>query len=343
MPHCWEIVKNSKVGGHRARGEYVAELEAKLTELATREGAGFDFHETVREALGLASGEQVVDLDGSFVGPYPFLHSHGRYLCGLLATPTNVADGLSEFTSLYLLATSSQLLTVILDPPTTYAGPFGQRLLNRHTSHLASGSDDVGRTLLMVIRDNVTSHNFSLRELSHDVEHYEEVLRDFGRSNRSDSFETLEIVESYLLKLRVEVDSLLTVVGQTVLILESIAQHTLQTVGSVAVFDRRHEITAASLAMQAARAAAMRDRLSRDLQALLDKCEQLRNKFFVDATHRFGAVAALLLVPSLIVGIYGQSFEFPTDSWLFSFWFSWTLIVLSTVLLAVYFKRKRWL
>ncbi|MFM8529864.1 MAG: hypothetical protein ACKOD2_09355, partial [Ilumatobacteraceae bacterium] len=53
-------------------------------------------------------------------------------------------------------AFGEQLLTVILDPPTSYAGPFGHRLLNRHEAHLAGTSTDVGATVLMIIRDNVT-------------------------------------------------------------------------------------------------------------------------------------------------------------------------------------------
>lgn len=343
MSHAWRIVKNSRVGGHRPRDEYLAEVSSALGDFVAGEPEGFTLHESVGEALGLATGEQVVDLDGLFINPFPFLHSHGSYVCGLLATPTSVADGLPEFTSLYVLATPTQLLSVILDPPTTYAGPFGQRLLNRHATHQEQGRLDVGGSLLMVIRDNVTSLNFALRELSHDVDHYEETLRTFGREHRSDSSETLSIIESYLVKIRVEIGSLTTVVEQTAAILEVIAGKAVDTEGPVQVFDRRHEITARNLAMQAKRTVAIRDRLDHEVGALLGKCDQLRDKFFVEATHRIGAVAALLLVPSFIVGLYGQNFDFPERHWAAGYGFSWTLILGSTAVLLVFFRRRRWL
>lgn len=343
MSHSWQIVKNSQVGGHRPRADYLNDVEEALVEFIENEHQGFLLHDSVREALGLGDGEQVIDLDGLFVDPFPFLHNHGTYVCGLLATPTSVADGLPEFTSLYVLATPTQFLSVILDPPASYAGPFGQRLLNRHAAHSQHGHDDVGDTLLMVIRDNVTSLNFALRELSHDVDFYEETLRTFGRTYQSDSSEVLSIIEAYLVKLRVEIGSLKTVVQQTSAILETIASHGMELDGSPAVFDRRHEITADNLAMQAARTVAIRDRLDYEVAALLEKCEQLREKFFVESTHRIGAVAALLLVPSFIVGVYGQNFDFPERHWMAGYGFSWILILTSLAVLLVYFRRKRWI
>ncbi|MFM7148197.1 MAG: CorA family divalent cation transporter [Actinomycetales bacterium] len=336
-------MKNSQLGGHRPRHEYLADARRALAEFARAEGHDFEFHDTVEEALGLASGEQVVDHDGLFVSPFPFLHSHGSYLCGLLATPTSVADGNPEFTSLFVVATPTQLLTVILDPPTTYAGPFGQRLLNRRETHLLSNTSDVGESLLMVLRDNVTSLNFGLRELTQDVEHYEEVLRNFSRTKRSDLSAVLGIIESYLLKLRVEIGSLRTVVTETARIVETIADNSFAMECPVGVFDRRHEITARNLAMQAARTVAIRDRLERDIAAMLDKCEQLRDKVLVDATHWFGAMAALLLVPSLIVGFYGQNVSFPERHWAFGHGFSTALVIGLGAALYAYFKRRGWL
>ena len=343
MGHPWTIVKNSQLGGHRPKEEFLTELGSALEAFIDAEPDGFSLHDSVGEALGLASGEQLIDLDGLFVDPFPFLHSHGSYLCGLLATPTSVADGLSEFTSLYLLATPTQLLSVILDPPTTYAGPFGQRLLNRHAAHIEQGRNDVGGSLLMVIRDNVTALNFALRELSHDVEHYEEILRTFGRRQGSESFETLGVIESYLVKIRVEVDSLTTVVEQTASVLKMIAGRGADTDDHAGVFDRRHAISAMNLAMQAERTMSIRSGLDDEITALLDKCDQLRDKYFVEATHRIGAIAALLLVPSFIVGFYGQNFEFPEQHWAFGYGFSWALILGSVVFLLVYFRRKRWI
>lgn len=342
MPHTWQLVKNSREGGHRPREDYLADISDALDEFEKSESDGFVLHPTVREFLGLHGGEQVVDNETMFVDPFPFAHSHDRYVCGLLATPTSVSDGRSEFTSLYFIATPGQLMTVILDPAASYAGPFGQRIINRRNAHLESGNDSVGQTLLMIIRDNVTSLNFALRELSDDVDHYSEALFNFGRGDRSGDFETLRMIETYLVMVQTEVESLRAIVVQTARLVEQISTDEVE-VGNAALFDWHDELTALSLGMRSQQSASIHGRLEKRIVTLLTKCEQLRDKFFVEATHRIGAVAALLLVPTFIVGLYGQNFDFPEKNWGIGYGFSWILIVVSTVSLTVFFKRRKWL
>jgi magnesium transporter len=55
-------------------------------------------------------------------------------------------------------------------------------------------------------------------------------------------------------------------------------------------------------------------------------------------------VASLALVPTFIVGVYGQNFDWiPELHWAQGYGFSWFLIVTSTVGQLIYFKRKNWL
>jgi len=351
VTHPWQIVKNSQPGGHRPVVAFREEVNAALADFesgetlpgTSRPYQRFEFHGTVREALGLGDEEQVVALGSLFSNPYPFLHGHGTYVCGLLSTPTRMEDGLAEFTSLFLVASTKQLLTVILDPPTTYAGPFGQRLLNRHEAHLAGSSDDVGATLLMIIRDNVTSLNIALRELVFDVEHVDSVLHRFGEDRRRDDFEALQRIESHLTGMKIEVDSLDAVLTATAHLVEMISTDKIDVTGPVQLFDRRHEITAEMLSLQARQTASVRDRLDEKIAVLSASCEALRDQFFVEATHRIGAIAALLLLPTFIVGLYGQNFDFPERHWSQGYIFSWSLIIGSTVALFAIFKRRKWL
>jgi magnesium transporter len=51
-----------------------------------------------------------------------------------------------------------------------------------------------------------------------------------------------------------------------------------------------------------------------------------------------------LLVPTFIVGLYGQNFrDIPEFGWSFGYWWSWGLIVVTTVGQLVFFRKKRWL
>jgi magnesium transporter len=64
-----------------------------------------------------------------------------------------------------------------------------------------------------------------------------------------------------------------------------------------------------------------------------------------EIVKRLTVVASLLLVPTFIVGVYGQNFQhhFPEIHWQYGYLWSWFLIVATTVLQLWYFRRKRWI
>jgi magnesium transporter len=83
-----------------------------------------------------------------------------------------------------------------------------------------------------------------------------------------------------------------------------------------------------------------RDLLSavRDYQAT-----QLANKQN-EITQRLGVIASLLLVPTFIVGVYGQNFkDLPETSWHFGYGFSWALIIVVTLAQLAFFRWKKWI
>ena len=63
-----------------------------------------------------------------------------------------------------------------------------------------------------------------------------------------------------------------------------------------------------------------------------------------EVMKRLTMVASLLLLPTLIVGVYGQNFRhIPELQWSFGYWWSWGLILGTTILQLAYFRWKRWL
>ena len=85
--------------------------------------------------------------------------------------------------------------------------------------------------------------------------------------------------------------------------------------------------------------------LSRDLIASVRDYHQ--SKIANDQNEvmkRFGAIASLLLVPTFIVGLYGQNFiHMPELRWAHGYAWSWFLILFTTALQLVYFRRKKWI
>ncbi len=62
-----------------------------------------------------------------------------------------------------------------------------------------------------------------------------------------------------------------------------------------------------------------------------------------DVMKRLTVVASLLLPPTFIVGLYGQNFvDIPELKWHWGYAFSWALILSTTLLQLVWFRRKHW-
>jgi magnesium transporter len=63
-----------------------------------------------------------------------------------------------------------------------------------------------------------------------------------------------------------------------------------------------------------------------------------------EVMKRLTAIASILLVPTFIVGLYGQNFRhIPELNWGFGYWWSWGWIVAATLAQVVYFRRKGWI
>jgi len=63
-----------------------------------------------------------------------------------------------------------------------------------------------------------------------------------------------------------------------------------------------------------------------------------------EVTKRLTVIASLLLVPTFIVGVYGQNFHhIPELGWTFGYWWSWGWILLTTVLQLAFFRWVGWI
>jgi magnesium transporter len=63
-----------------------------------------------------------------------------------------------------------------------------------------------------------------------------------------------------------------------------------------------------------------------------------------EVTKRLTVIASVLLVPTFIVGLYGQNFRhIPELGWSFGYWWSWGLIIGTTLGQLVLFRMKKWL
>ncbi len=58
----------------------------------------------------------------------------------------------------------------------------------------------------------------------------------------------------------------------------------------------------------------------------------------------FTVITSLVLLPSFIVGLYGQNFvKIPELHWRYGYAYCWALIVGTTIAQLAIYKRKKWL
>jgi magnesium transporter len=86
--------------------------------------------------------------------------------------------------------------------------------------------------------------------------------------------------------------------------------------------------------------------LSRDLIASVR--DYLQAKIANDQNEvmkKLTVIASVLLLPTFIVGLYGQNFRhhFPELGWQLGYLWSWGLIIVTTALQLWYFRRKKWI
>ncbi|MDX6514715.1 MAG: magnesium transporter, partial [Gaiellaceae bacterium] len=63
-----------------------------------------------------------------------------------------------------------------------------------------------------------------------------------------------------------------------------------------------------------------------------------------EVMKRLTVIASVLLLPTFIVGLYGQNFDkIPELHWAFGYWWSWGWIILSTIGQLVFFRWKKWI
>lgn len=83
----------------------------------------------------------------------------------------------------------------------------------------------------------------------------------------------------------------------------------------------------------------------RDLLAAVRDFQATRIAYEQNETiKRLTVIASIVLLPTFIVGVYGQNFEhMPELKWRLGYAFSWGVIVLVTIVQLIFFRRRRWI
>jgi len=307
MPHRWVNIKNSTKGGHRPFADFCRDLDSALEAFERDNRLVVD--KEVHSVVGFRGAQEQAELPTNYSHPIPRIEDHGDYLFGYLAVPADTWLGERDFTSLLFLATETDLLTIIKDPPHTYSREFGTVFLNRYNTHRESGSENVAETLLAIVRYAVDVNQFVLRGL--EVRTRRTVARiDEPGANPISRSDILAILVPELVFLEVEVRALESLTSETSDVVKSIvgSHNAAGLTQAERVFGSIKPATSQALLARARQVDALRGDLQHSLDSALRRCEQIQEQSLVIATHRVTAFGALILVPNLMFDFFGQAF-----------------------------------
>jgi len=260
--------------------------------------------------------------------PRPRIESHGTYVVGVLLVAVAVPDeDRVYYEEVDFILTAASFVTVSKTPP-------GETPFDPRPAKEACHPDEPTGMYLFRLVDEVAERYLDLiDDLNGEIDELEDSIEEWPAPKVRDR---ISMLRHDLLRIR------------RTLAPTRDAVH--------AVIDDRVELEAGDLfprdvELHFADAYDKLLRASDGLETSRDLVAGVRDYFLAklandqnEVVKRLTVVASLLLVPTFIVGLYGQNFhDIPELGWSFGYWWSWGWIVATTIAQLVYFRRKRWL
>ena len=286
----------------------------------------------------------------NFTDPFPRMESHGHYLFGEFAVPTSLVDGVDLFITMHLIADFNQVFLVFRTPPDV---------------ELTSGSKEFISGLMQIEDGDASSGDYIVEVISRVVieleKRVEEVHRavddDLRAVNRTyfdldtellDSLDTGDLY-SAASRYRIDILGVQTSFDETHRVLNEIATDHIDLKieddsGSVQFFPQSLEIDVSDLVIRMRHLRSLRNNLESTLNITFKKFEKIEHAKQTKASHTMTAIASIMLLPTFIVGLFGQNFHF-TKAIEYNWGWPISVLVITVVTYGqvVYFKRKNWL
>ena len=260
--------------------------------------------------------------------PRPRIDSHGDYVLGILLLPVEVTEeDRLYYQEIDFVATMDTLVTVSKTPP-------GEQPFDPSPAKEACRShEDIGMYVYHLIDEVAERYLDVIDAIDDEIDELEDMVaetsaREVGRRIRGMRHDMLHIRRT----LSPTRDAVRKIVDNRV------------EIDTGELFPRDVEIAFGSAFDKLLRASEGLDSARDSIAGIRD---YLQGKIANDQNEvmkRLTVIASLLLLPTFIVGLYGQNFHhIPELGWAWGYWWAWAWILGTTVLQLVFFRWKRWI
>jgi magnesium transporter len=262
--------------------------------------------------------------------PRPTLQSHGDYVFGVFLIAVAIrSENRVYYQEVDVVVTNDVLLTVSKTPPDEK--PFDPRPVR----DACRPDDSAGMMFYRLVADIAERYLDLVDELDEEIDELEDTV-ETAPAQRT---------RSRLSELRHDLLHIRRTLAPTRDAIRRVVDNVVEVEEGKEVFPRDVEVAFNSAYDKLLRAFDGLE-LSRDLIASVR--DYLQAKIANDQNEvmkKLTVIASLLLLPTFIVGLYGQNFQhhFPEIHWQFGYAFSWALIVATTLVQLAFFRSRKWI
>ncbi len=260
--------------------------------------------------------------------PRPRIESHGDYVLGILLLPIEVTDEKRlYYQEIDFIATPDVLVTVSKTPP-------GEKPFDpADAKEACRPHEGVGMYVYHLLDDVAESFLDVIDAIDDEIDELEDAV---AATRPTEVGRRLRGIRHGLLGIR-------RTLGPTRDAVRKIVDNRVE-LDHGELFPRDAEIALGNAFDKLLRASegldAARDSLAGIRDYLQGKIANDQN----EVMKRLTVIASLLLLPTFIVGLYGQNFRrMPELHWSFGYWWSWGLIIATTIGQLVFFRWKKWI
>jgi magnesium transporter len=262
--------------------------------------------------------------------PRPTLQSHGNYVFGIFLVAVAVPEEDRVFyQEVDVVITHDVLVTVSKTPP-------GEHPYDPRPTRESCRPDDSAGMMFYRLVDDIAEHYLDLVDaLDGEIDELEDTVETAPAAT----------IRVRLSELRHDLLHIRRTLAPTRDAIRRVVDNVVEVTEGAEVFPHEVEVAFNSAYDKLLRAFDGLE-LSRDLIASVR--DYLQSKVSNDQNEvmkKLTVIASVLLLPTFIVGNYGQNFRhhFPELSWRWGYAWSWTLIIVTTIAQLVFYRRRRWI